>query len=74
MVESLSLVLLIFGYMVTGFAALGLVCWTIIAVVPDMRGKQTDAFQGLGRLCGQGLGIGVLAIALALLARSLNPP
>lgn len=69
--ESLSSILLIFGSLVAGFAVLGLICLALIAVVPDMRGKQTEAFDSLGRLCGQGLGIGVLSIVLALLARSL---
>lgn len=71
---SLSPILLIFGSLVVGFAVLGLVCLALIAVVPDMRGKQTEAFQALARLCGQGLAIGLLSIVLGLLARSLPPP
>ncbi|MFP5503545.1 MAG: hypothetical protein ACLGIN_13730 [Candidatus Sericytochromatia bacterium] len=70
----MSRVLSIFGYLVTGFAVLGLICLTLIAVVPDMRGKQTEAFQALARLCGHGLAIGVIAIVLGLFARSLPMP
>ena len=72
--ESLILVLLIFGYLVAGASLLGLVCWVVIAIVPDMRGEQPEAFEGLGRLVRHGMGIGLLSMALAFCARSLLPP
>ena len=39
-----------------------------------MRGKQTEVFQGLGRLFGHGLAIGLISIARALLARASHSP
>lgn len=65
---SMGLVLLIFGYLALSSAIIGLITWTLIAVLPPLKEEHPELYASLGRLSRQWLSVGAIAFLAGLLS------